>query len=119
MTNREDVIQELKEGIEFAYHRCHCGLAVTMENAVELLKAQRPRLLTIEEVKALEKGAVVWVEENYGGDQIYLSPMISSGDGFFGNYYWGIDLNLFHEKKRFWTAKPTREQLATTPWKEE
>ena len=40
MTDREKVIVELKAGIEDAYHRCHCGLAVTMENALSLLKAQ-------------------------------------------------------------------------------
>ena len=40
MTDRENVIVELTAGIEDAYHRCHCGLAVTMENALSLLKAQ-------------------------------------------------------------------------------
>ena len=40
MTDREKVIVELTAGIEDAYHRCHCGLAVTMENALSMLKAQ-------------------------------------------------------------------------------
>ena len=43
--DRENVIKELKEGIEFAYHCCHCGLAVIMENALTLLKEQEPILL--------------------------------------------------------------------------
>ena len=38
----ETTLKELKGGIEFAYHRCHCGLAVTMGNALSLLKAQEP-----------------------------------------------------------------------------
>lgn len=42
MPDLENVIDELKAGIEDAYHRCHCGLAVTMENALSLLKAQEP-----------------------------------------------------------------------------
>ena len=42
MPDREKVIVELKAGIEDAYHRCHCGLAVTMENALSMLKAQEP-----------------------------------------------------------------------------
>ena len=39
MIDREKVIDELKEGIDFAYHRCHCGLAVTMEKALALLES--------------------------------------------------------------------------------
>ena len=42
MSDQEKVIDELKEGIDFAYHRCHCGLAVTMEKALALLKPQEP-----------------------------------------------------------------------------
>ena len=42
MPDRENVIVELTAGIEDAYHRCHCGLAVTMEKALSLLKAQEP-----------------------------------------------------------------------------
>lgn len=42
MADLENVIVELTAGIEDAYHRCHCGLAVTMENALSLLKAQEP-----------------------------------------------------------------------------
>ena len=40
MIDREKVIGELKEGIDFAIHRCHCGLGVTMEMALALLKVQ-------------------------------------------------------------------------------
>ena len=43
MIDREKVIDELKEGIDFAYHRCHCGLAVTMEMALALLELLRER----------------------------------------------------------------------------
>ena len=42
MTDLKNVMDELKEGIEFAYHRCHCGLAVTMENALSILKSRVP-----------------------------------------------------------------------------
>lgn len=88
-----------------------------LQDALELLKAQEPRVLTIEEVEALEEGTIVWVEENYGG-QRYLNPMVCNGDGFFGNFYLGIDINIWlcDGKKRFWNSKPTKEQSAATPW---
>lgn len=45
MIDREKVIDELKEGIDFAYHRCHCGLAVTMEMALALLNGREETTL--------------------------------------------------------------------------
>lgn len=42
MIDREKVINELKEGIDFAIHRCHCGLGVTMEMALALLEVREP-----------------------------------------------------------------------------
>lgn len=93
--------------------------AEVIDNVISLLKAQEPRVLTIEEVEALEEGTIVWVEENYGG-QMYLNPMVCNGDRLFGNYYLGIDLDLWlcDGKKRFWTSKPTKEQSEATPWAE-
>ena len=42
MADREKVIVELTAEIENASHCRHCGLAVTMENALSLLKEQEP-----------------------------------------------------------------------------
>ena len=93
------------------------GYVLLKKDALELLKAQEPRVLTLEEVEALEEGTIVWVEENYGG-QRYLNPMVCNGHGFFGNFYLGIDINywLCDGKKRFWNSKPTKEQSEATPW---
>lgn len=41
MIDREKIIDELKEGIDFAFHRCHCGLGVTLEMALALLEAPK------------------------------------------------------------------------------
>ena len=65
--DREEVIIELIAGIEDAFHRCHCGLGITMEKALALLKAQEPikPILTGETFLCGKCGAEVLIYEEH------------------------------------------------------
>lgn len=98
----------------------HCDIAM-MRDAIALLKAQEPRVMTPEEVIALPDYAVVWLEDNDKSDVI--SGIV--------NYVWKnhlcsftvIDMREVHADIasygadwRCWTAEPTREQMEAVPW---
>lgn len=90
--------------------------AQIMRDALELLKAQVPRLLTLEE--ALEAD-VCWAEIN-GMDRVPPCRIGKNLEGYFLKLFVGCP-EVFQEDEygreiRCWSARPTDEQLATKPW---
>lgn len=87
-----------------------------LADALSLLKAQEPRLLTAEEAEKVPEGKIVWVEQ-HTREKDYLMPMAATGDGRFGNSYLGI---LWKEVNtrfyRMWASKPTDEQREAVKW---
>lgn len=88
-------------------------------DALALLKAQEPRVLTHEEVINLPEGAVAWFEEMDNGSRRYIQPMMSNGKAFMIGTH--VDINVspgtFNwTNMRFWTSRPTYELMEATPW---
>lgn len=127
MSKREDVINNLQamhtwatNGYEFGRGIGAKGCARIAEwtmDALGLIDA-KPRVMTKDEVIALEEGALAWLEERYEKDgRSYIQPMMSNGKGLMLGTH--IDVNVaimgWHGR-RFWTARPTEEQREATTW---
>ena len=127
MIDREKVLQALE----------HCDLCSDMPNCpgcaylrepdcmehlkrdiIALLKAQEPRVMTLEELKSLERDAVVWYEHDGVNkqrprivDQVYDSGIIFTDGG-----HWQFNADAYGKKFRLWTSRPTDEQREAIPW---
>lgn len=85
-------------------------------DALALLKEQEARVMTKDEVLATPEGTVVWMEEE-SESGTYIQPIVSTGNGCLGNFYIGVGAyGVEMEKRRFWTSRPTEEQMRDTPW---
>lgn len=127
MKTREEVIRALEICIGDVDDNCDycpyspeygksCNGIEATRDALALLKEQEPRVMTREEVIDLLQGSVVWYEERSESGS-FLRAMISDGNGFFGDFYLGVNANEVELKRqRFWTSRPTPEQMANTPW---
>lgn len=130
MTKLEKVIQ----GIECC-HNIQCAscpyynygktvdscVPVLWTDVLDLLKAQQPRVLTLEEVSNC-KPMLVWVEKSHAeGLDKSLCPIEITGCGTkgIGFHYGHFDYRTYNRGVygwRCWTAKPTDEQREATPW---
>ena len=93
----------------------HCDIAM-MRDALALLKAQEPRVMTVDDIKELDDGAVVWVEFSDGR----LLPMVVDGGCLMRwQYIWRICDGMFYDddyKSRAWTSRPTDKQRKAVKW---
>ena len=118
MPDWEKVIVELTAGIEDAYHRCHCGLAVTMENALSLLKALEPRVLTLDEAMVTD---VCWLEKK--GDDRSWPCEVGVGEKWVAVWRFDQETTVMRRDEygkqfRCWSAEPTKEQRKAVKWDE-
>jgi len=110
------------EGLEH-HHNTECdycpyyknGCAHKMfDDAIALLKEYEPRLLTKEDFAGNPRcdkngNLPVWIEYR-SGNCGWTST--SAETMYAGMYAWG------RQKYRYWTGKPTKEQMEATPWEE-
>ena len=109
--------------------KCLPGEEAAFDKAIEILKAQEPRLLTLEEVLDLKFDDVVYLQVYQTNvvlssiviDVIPRIPEINTGVVQFrhGAGYNGInnaDLNYYGKTWRCWTSRPTDAQREATPW---
>ena len=96
----------------------------------ELAATKTPRLLTLEEIRALPLGAVIWLEykavDENGDIDISLQPVMRSvcfGDAVLcdGESQTEIDtITLDPDEcggmERYWSARPTDEQRKAVAW---
>ena len=94
----------------------HIGSARIIGDAIDLLKAQEPRVMTPTEIAALKENDIVWYEQ-HGTDGDFLAAMVADGREFIGNASMGVKLRYLDQNERLWTSRPTDEQRAATPWK--
>lgn len=90
--------------------------APLIADALALLKAQEPRVMTEQEMRDAEPGAVIYCEQR---DEVrtYLTPLIKYDDGVFENRFLGAEPEATQlPNVRFWTSRPTDEQREATPW---
>ena len=137
MPDLEKAIQWLEIERECVSRDCdrdcgQCDLAQDREtllsacdDAISLLKSQRPRVMTLEEVKRLLPGADVWIEyHDLTGWKIAAITVREIFDngllGEFQSLRYSFDrygrYNGDWLAWRCWTSRPTDEQRRATPW---
>lgn len=128
MTDREKVIKGLEccranllpRCEECPYANIDEGTCFTMDrlhaDALALLKAQEPRVMTEQEMRDAEPGAVIYCEQR-DGVRTYLTPLIKYDDGVFENRFLGAEPEATQlPNVRFWTSRPTDEQRKAVKW---
>ena len=117
---------------------CHSGASVSLparwvEDVRKYLKREKPRLLTLEEIRALPDYTIVYEEHRFDwsrcpledfredGVDIELVPVEKAGDRLTGlSGYDVIDEQIFGRDEvttRVWLGRPTDEQREAEPWK--
>ena len=87
--------------------------AEVIDNVISLLKAQEPRVMTLDEIRTMPEGTDVWIES--GG-----TIRVDTTDKTLYDRWFATILNLYLLADygiawRAWTARPTNEQRAATP----
>ena len=104
-----------------------CKMNQVIFDALALLKAQEPRLMSLEEVIERGKGAVLWVEEAQGVtwnlfpleiELISTHPDTDTYYMFFITYHGckKFEATDYGTVWRCWTERPTYEQREAKPW---
>lgn len=104
------------------YHGVHgngcCNMRSLQRDILALLKAQEPRVMTLEEVC---KG-LVWLDTYRTSEvePVYILEMNKRGEIYYLVFGTGARPMLYDEdynkEYRFWTSRPTDEQREATPW---
>lgn len=125
MTEREaiEILGELK--------KCYLGAIVNaIDMAIEAVKAQEPRVMTLEEVAALPDGSIVWLEDNDKPDVIVgllRDVLLTANDHIVVVIHFATVRNQFLEvvtamaedygiRWRCWTSRPDQATREATPW---
>jgi len=145
MSDRETVINHFVDAIEAAGdgNKWRFVRVDILEDAIALLKAQEPRLLTLDEVTKIgrrESGRTsgedvnpVWLEETTTllGKTVKTLYMVllskpfdfpDAGEEMFYAKYFGTDLDdalrpeKYGKRWRCWSAKPSKEQREAVKW---
>ena len=90
------------------------------DDAITLLKAQKPRVMTLEEIVSAE---CVWIEYATSGNIVIALPwnieLTDDTYNFIGMPNCFVEFrSLYGEEWRCWTSRPTDEQREITPWNE-
>lgn len=102
---------------------CECCHEL-MSDALELVKAQEPRLMTLEEVKVSEGKDMYLEMYNYPGSATYITAATLDGVGSKGvSFYHSVfDFAAYNKCPYGWRcwsgSKPNLEQMNNTPWEE-
>ena len=102
------------------YNRVECKRRV-INDALTMLKAQEPKVMTLEEVVKTERNTPIYIDQRYGmhGWDIYDGVDIQAKDIVTGapwasNEFWGWD--EYGKTWRCWTSRPTDEQRKAVKW---
>ena len=133
MDKREKVIEGLQKCASL--HQCfvcescvYPGVDCAIDDAIALLKAQEPRVLTLEELAAAQK-TPVWRETKRAHKDLYngwmLAYDIQRGQGITGTRQGMTEpngrigwykLDDYGKTWRCWTSRPTDEQREAVKW---
>lgn len=93
-----------------------CQTDGILEDALALLKAQEPRVMTLEEVKALSTDEVVFFQPNSVNPvRPRIVACVSENNiAFSDGGCWMFD--EYGNRFYLWTARPTDAQREATPW---
>lgn len=123
MCDREKVIGHIADCVHIADRQMNKAWVFVrtdiLRDALELLKEQEPRVMTVDEMNQLSNGDTVWVEISDGR---LLPMMVEDGTLMRWGYMWRICDEAFcaHEEgecvARAWTSRPTDEQREAIRW---
>lgn len=141
MTDRDKVIEELKELCEYLFHEyktCYHGdeedtynRFLSANNALNLLEEQEPKVLTAEELKQFDERPC-WFESHgtYMGQKgfwiipymftcyktmYYVYPLMQINDR--GDCHFSeLGLSAYNKAWRCWSSRPTDEQREAVKW---
>lgn len=106
----------------FFEYKMDCSWHLKYE-ALELLKEQEPRVMTLEDVRQFVYGSPYIIETNLPGDEPRLMWGLYSHQGIGGNFDFAITdgrKRLFDVDYgtiwRCWTSRPTDEQRRAVKW---
>lgn len=109
-----------KEYLECEYTMgLYCRQDMLLRDTLALLKAQEPRVMTLEEVQVSDNP--VWLEGGLAGGTWAMMPFMREysiefvADGVC-TVYPAFAINEYKKTWRCWTARPTNEQREATPW---
>ena len=114
MTNQEAI-----ETIKANYpDERYTMLREALDMAMELLKAQEPRVMTLEEIVSAE---CVWIEYATSGNIVIALPwdieLTDDTYNFIGMPNCFVEFRrLYGEEWRCWTSRPTDEQRKAVKW---
>jgi len=106
----------------------YSALCDMVDDIIALLKAQEPRVMSLEEAQAtLHTERVVWTEcEEKNGDKLLYAGLHMDGTDYFTmqddsvmeetDLDGGMGAELYGKKYRFWTSQPSDELREVTPW---
>ena len=90
------------------------------DDALSLLKAQEPRVMTLDEVKAIPYDADIWIETEYYVGEISIFAATINTKGVRGVMVYGshktYDYEAYNKLWRCWNARPTDEQREAVKW---
>lgn len=134
MTDREKVIDNLEYHIHLLYDVIpHVSrddgeyleaAAKTMSDAIILLKAQEPRVMTESEldeyISSFDGEAAIWIEHKTLG--LHCATLWSNNPSRSGKDFYDIRYECYYERSaigshwRPWTRRPSDAQRGATPW---
>ena len=129
MSDRKNLISDFEYAVRKADAEGWDFVDLTTEDGFEILdmlKAQEPRVLTLEEVLS-SPDTMIWVDEIWNdensAEQYALIENFTYENcyvilRFFDGSSSEESTHYYNEKWRCWTSRPTKEQREATPWKE-
>ena len=126
--NREETIQELRELIHEYPIPIPSDARRGLKDALEQL-APDPRVLTADEIRALPRLSIVWLEywngENgsadadmYAAMKCYDGTLVDEEGSVYNDFEKDMAPDRFDGSRwRFWIGSPTEEQRKAVPWK--
>ena len=95
--------------------------SMSLDDALELLEAQTPRVLRVEEVVLLKQNDVVWLEDYNKKDVIpaivsRMGAMVICIEFALSDRFISVGYDDYGKRWRCWTSRPTDEQREAIPW---
>lgn len=98
---------------------CCCNTKYIMKDALDLLDAQMPRVMTLAGICACKEGDCLYYQGkgSFDGNVLYISS-----DGWFyvdlrtATHRFTCDPSLYGSMWRCWTSRPSAEMMASTAW---
>lgn len=122
---RERVIRGLEQYKEAGWTGINDYYRPFVSDALDLLKAQEPRVMTLEDLQRAQDDEVpIWFESRgtwHGrkGFWIFVYDIIKNGMRYNAGHmcsYGVLGLSAINKTWRCWTSRPTDTQREATPW---